>query len=158
MADQDIIKTAEKLIQDFFNKMTFSVETNLSLGDDKTLILEANTPEARVLIGERGQTLVEIQQLLNRIIKKQLEEAVYLDLDINRYKANKVKYLMDIAHTAADEVALIGREKVLDPMSAFERRVVHLELSRRPDIQTESMGEEPERRIVIRPISFSERV
>jgi spoIIIJ-associated protein len=155
MTEKESLQVAQKIAQEFFSKMTFEVELSVSSTGEKMLFLEINTPDARVLIGERGQTLVEIQQLLNRIVKKQLsEEAIFLDLDINRYKSNKMQHLADLARFMANEAVLIGKEKILEPMPAFERRAIHLELSTRPDIETESIGEGEERRVIIRPLSF----
>ncbi|MCX6790709.1 MAG: hypothetical protein NTV62_00755 [Candidatus Gribaldobacteria bacterium] len=154
MIEKESSQTAQKIAQEFFSKMTFEVELNVSPVGENALLLEINTPDARALIGERGQTLAEIQQLLNRIVKKQLEEAVFLDLDINGYKSNKMRQLSDLARLVADEAVLIGQAKTLDPMTAFERRMIHLELSTRSDIETESIGEGEERRVIIRPLSF----
>ena len=60
--------------------------------------------------------------------------------------------MKDLAKELADEVALTKKEKVLSPMPSYERRIIHLEISKREDVKTESIGEEPERRIVIKPI------
>jgi len=156
MFEQQHIKTAEKIVQDFFQKMTFPVTVRVSpIEEEGVLFLEISSDDAQVLIGQQGKTLMEIQQLLGRIIKKQLETMAHLDMDINRYKANKTRYLAEMAHAAADEVVLVGLEKVLEPMNAFERRIVHAELSQRGDVATESMGEEPSRMVVIRPMPRS---
>ncbi|RLC39293.1 MAG: hypothetical protein DRH33_03225, partial [Candidatus Nealsonbacteria bacterium] len=72
-------------------------------------------------------------------------------LDINQYKKNKIEYLNDLAKSTADEVALSKKEKILPPMPSYERRIIHLTLAEREDVQTESQGEEPERRVVIKP-------
>ena len=77
----------------------------------------------------------------------------YIDLDIQNYKKKKAEYLKELARSLADEVSLTKKEKNLDPMPAYERRIIHLELAERKDISTESIGEEPERKIVIRPCS-----
>jgi len=97
--------------------------------------------------------LAEVQRLLKVILKKQIipEEPFYVDLDINDYKKKKIEYLKEVARTTADEVTLTKKEKHLPPMSAFERRIIHLELASREDIITESIGLEPERKVVIGP-------
>lgn len=154
MLAKELLIIAEKIAQDFFDKMTFVVDLNLSPSSEDVIIIEVDTNEAQLLIGQQGKTLLEIQQLLGRIMRKQLEGASRVDLDINRYKSDKSRYLVELARISADEVALVGREKILAPMTALERRLVHIGLSSRSDIATESIGEEPERRIVIRPASF----
>jgi len=59
--------------------------------------------------------------------------------------------LKELAKSVADEVALTKKERILEPMSAYERRIIHLELASRPDVTTESIGKEPKRRVVIKP-------
>ena len=74
-----------------------------------------------------------------------------MSLDINQYRASKEKYLKDLACEIADKIAFEKKDYVLPVMSAFERRVIHTELADRSDIKTESIGQEPNRRVVIRP-------
>jgi len=74
-------------------------------------------------------------------------------LDINDYKKKKVEYLREMARDAANEVSLSKKEKNLVSMPAYERRVIHLELADREDVITESVGEEPERSVIIKPAS-----
>ena len=80
----------------------------------------------------------------------EIQKDFYVDLDINGYKKKKIDYLKEMAKNAADEVSLMKQEKILPPMPAYERRIVHLELAERKDITTESIGREPERKIIIR--------
>jgi len=145
------LKEIEKIIQDFFKKMSFEVEVEILPIQDKTIPIRLKTEEPKILIGQNGQTLSEIQHLLRAILNHQASEQFYIDLDINDYKKKKIAYLKETAKELADEVALTRREKILFPMSAYERRIIHLELAGRNDITTESVGEEPERRIVIKP-------
>ena len=105
------------------------------------------------MIGERGQTLSEIQRLLRAVLRRKAEapSPFFIDVDINDYKKKKTEYLKEVAQTAADEVAITKREKELPSMPPYERRVIHTELASRVDISTESIGEEPERRVKIKP-------
>jgi len=118
---------------------------------DKTIPIKIKTEEPRVLIGQNGQTLADIQHLLKAILSHQIPEHFYLDLDINDYKKKKIEYLKQTAKELADDVSLTKKEKMLDPMPSFERRIIHLELADRKDVKTESIGQGVERRIVIRP-------
>ena len=108
--------------------------------------------EPQILIGEKGQTLFEIQRLLRAIVTKKIQKIFYLNLDINNYKQSKAEYLKKISKELADEVSLTKEEKVLFPMPAHERRIIHAELTRRLDVITESRGEGADRRIVIKPV------
>jgi len=145
------LEEIKKIIKEFFEKTTFEVEIEFSPQQDLTLPINLKTENPQILIGEGGQTLFDIQHLLKAILKRKIEENFYIDLDINDYKKRKIEYLKEIARTVADEVSLTKKEKILSPMSAYERRIIHLELAGRQDINTESIGQEPERRIVIRP-------
>lgn len=131
--------------------MGFEVEVDVQNLDDKTLPINIRTEDPKILIGERGQTLSEIQHLLKVIIIKKIKFPLFINLDINDYKKKKYQYLRELASTIADEVALKKIEKVLSPMPAAERRIIHLELAGRNDVVTESIGEYSERRIAIKP-------
>jgi len=145
------LEEIKKIVEEFFKKTTFDVEIDVLPLKDQTLPLNIKTEEPRILIGENGQTLLEIQHLLRIIIFKKIGEQIFVDLDINDYKKNKIEYLKELAKSVSDEVALTKKEKILSPMFAYERRIIHLELAQRTDIVAESIGKEPERRIVIRP-------
>ena len=80
------------------------------------------------------------------------ERVFYLDLDINDYKNKKIEYLKNLAKESADEVFLVKKTKTLPPMSSYERRIIHEELSQRQDVTTQSQGEGDNRQVVINPI------
>jgi len=152
MLSKENLKKIKKITKDFFEKTTFEVEIEFLPQKDLTLPISLKMEEPQILIGEGGQTLAEIQHLLKAILKRKvIEENFYIDLDINNYKKKKIEYLKELARSAADEVALTKKEKTLLPMPAYERRIVHLELASRADVTTESIGQEPERKVVISP-------
>jgi spoIIIJ-associated protein len=167
MIDQQDIKKIKESTETFFQKMTislFKIEAGLSLRElnykesvqvDKdhqdVINLDINLEEPQILIGEKGQTLFEIQRLLKMILNKNLQKIFYLNLDINDYKKKKIEYLKSLAKDLADEVSFSKEEKILLPMSSYERRIIHTELSQRHDITTESQGEGFDRHIVIKP-------
>ncbi len=149
--NQQNLEEIKKITEEFFKKTTFSVEIEILPQEELTLSINLKTAEPQILIGEKGQTLAEIQHLLKAILKRKIKESFYLNLDISDYKKKKIEYLKELAHSTADEVALIKEEKSLASMPAYERRIIHLELAERKDVITESVGTEPERRVVIRP-------
>jgi spoIIIJ-associated protein len=153
MLSQPDLETIKEITKDFFEKATFEVEMEFLSQEDLTLPISLNVQDPQILIGEGGQTLNEIQHLLKAILKRKVKEPFYIDLDINGYKKKKNEYLKEIARSIADEVSLTKKERALSPMPAHERRVVHLELSERTDIVTESIGQEPERKVVVKPCS-----
>lgn len=107
--------------------------------------------EANMLIGERGGNLAALEHVLKSLIRKKYGELVKFTLDINDYRMKRLEDLKQDVKSAAKEVRLYRKEVSLRPMSAFERRIVHLLLAEYPDITTESIGQEPERRVVIKP-------
>jgi len=151
MISETQLEEIKKTIKEFFEKTTFEVEIEFSPQIDLTLPINLKMETPQILIGEGGQTLSDIQHLLKAILKRKVAENFYIDLDINDYKKKKNEYLKEIARSAADEVSLTKKEKILSPMSAYERRIIHLELAGRQDISTQSIGQEPERRIVVKP-------
>ena len=153
MLDKEDIKKIKETAEEFFQKMTtetLRLEVNSSDAID-VVDLDIKLDEPQILIGENGQTLFEIQRLLKTVLNKKLQKVFYLNLDINDYKKKKIEYLKDLAKELADEVALNKEEKILLPMPAYERRVIHTKLSQRTDIITESQGEGQDRHIIIKP-------
>ncbi len=142
----------KELVEEFFVKMGIPAEVRDLSKKDNTVLVGIKAEDPQELIGERGKTLCEIQRLLMSIAKRQIDEPFFLDLDINDYKKKKAEYLTEMAVSLANDVALDGRERELPVMLAMERRVVHMALARRTDVATESVGEEPERRIIIKVI------
>ena len=141
----------KEITREFLEKTTFDIEVEFLPQRDLTLPIYLKTEEPQILIGEKGQTLVDIQHLLKAILKRKIQEDFYIDLDINGYKKKKIEYLKELAKSIADEVSLMKEEKSLSPMPAYERRIIHMELAERSNITTESIGREPERKVVIRP-------
>lgn len=151
MIDLNNLENIKKIINEFFEKTGFDIETEILSLEDKTIPIKIRAEEPKVLIGQNGQTLADIQHLLKAILSHQIPEQFYIDLDVNDYKKKKIEYLRQTAKEWADEVSLNRKEKIMTPMPAYERRIVHLELADREDIATESTGEGIERRIIIRP-------
>ncbi len=147
-SDLDKIKT---IIKEFFEKTTFDIEVDVKKSPEETVLIDLKMEDPQIFIGERGETLREIQHLFKMILYKKLGELVLIDLDINDYKKKKIEYLKELAKTSAEEVVLTKTEKELFPMSAYERRIIHMELAEHPNVKTESIGEEPERKVVIKP-------
>ncbi|MFH1582338.1 MAG: R3H domain-containing nucleic acid-binding protein [bacterium] len=145
------LNTIKETVKEFFEKTTFETEVEVLPEKEKTVPIRLKVQEPQILIGEGGQTLAEIQHLLKAILKRKIEEDFYINLDINGYKERKEDYLREMTRSIADEVILTKQEKELAPMPAYERRIIHMELSTREGVEAESIGREPERRIIIKP-------
>jgi len=141
------------VVKEFFQKTSFEIDLQVLPLQEKTIPIEIKTPEPKILIGQNGQTLAEIQRLLKAVLRRQILEDFYIDIDVNDYKKKKIEYLKETAKDLADEVAISGRERVLPPMSSYERRIIHLTLAERKDIVVQSTGQEPDRRITIKSLA-----
>jgi len=142
----------KKIINQFFEKMGIKIEFESVEKKDSVFFVNLRSNENEVLLGKDGETLNKIQKVLNAIIKRKVDEQIFLELDILGYKKRKIEYLEELAKNLADEVILTKKEKILPPMSAKERRIIHLILSQRKDVKSESFGQEPERRVIIKPL------
>ena len=151
MISHQSLEKIKETVQEFFQKADFEVDAEILALENEIVSIKIKMEDPKVLIGKNGQTLSDIQHLLKAILRHKIDEHFYLDVDVNDYKKKKIEYLKETVRSLADEVVLTKKEQTLAPMSAYERRIVHLELAHREDITTQSIGEGPERRIVIRP-------
>ena len=140
----------EDKIKEFFHYMGWEAKVE-SRQEDATIFVDVWVDEPRYLIGNRGIALHSLQRILRVILIKEFKKEVFLDLDVNNYKKRKTEYLQEVAKEMADEAVLSQEAKVLPAMNAYERRIVHLELSGRGDVLTDSQGEEPDRCVVVKP-------
>lgn len=129
---------------------------------DESATVESTTVENEVsfaikgenlgkLIGFHGENIQALQLLLSGI-KTRGEGAVRLYLDVDGYKANRNQSIIDLANKIAEQAIKIERNIHLDPMNAYDRRIVHTTLQGRDDVTTESTGEGEKRHVVVKPI------
>jgi spoIIIJ-associated protein len=104
-----------------------------------------------LLIGRHGQTLDALQELTRVVVGQRTGMRARIVVDVEDYRRRQRARLEARAREVAKRVARSGREEELEPMSAFDRKVVHDAVSAIPGVQSSSRGEEPERRVVIRP-------
>jgi len=142
----------KSFVKEFLEKIISKDEIKKLEIEESVVNLEIHSQDPELLIGKHGKTISSLQHILGKILRKRFQRNdIFVEIDINNYKKEKIKHLKEMAKEAADKVSLEKKEKVLPPMSSYERRIVHLALSEREDVQTESVGEEPERRVVIKP-------
>jgi len=147
------IENARRKTREFFEKMGFDVDIEVSREQEDTISIKIKTEEPRVLIGRNGEVMADIHKILALILKRKSNGLLHIDLDINSYKEKKAEYLQELAREIADRVSLTKKERTLNPMPSYERRIVHLALAEREDVITESVGQGEERRVVIKPRS-----
>lgn len=137
---------AKELVQHFDPKADLSVE----LAEDGCNI-NIETEISGLLIGRHGETLEALQHLMRIIVTKDQEEFIPISLDIAGYRAARIKELQELANSLVEKIKSSGGSEVMPPMSSSERRQIHLLLQDIEGVESESEGEEPYRRIVIRP-------
>ena len=138
----------EKFLKDFKNELP--EDTEYVIKKDKNVIyVELNSPNLGFLIGYRGETLYAMQNILSAVAGKGIENRVRVILDIEGYKAKRQKTLEDLAEKVARTVIRTRKSVKLEPMQAYERKIIHSKLQANSKIETNSIGEEPYRRIVI---------
>lgn len=120
-------------------------------------VFTIKTREAGILIGEDGKHLIALSHIVkkmaeNKLKKENLEDIPFL-LDVNDYQMKRIEELRNVARMSAQRVLFFKKELEMEPMSAYDRRIIHSVLGGYPDIRTESVGEGFERRVVIKPIN-----
>lgn len=147
----------KKIVREIFqiigsNDLEINIKKDSSLKDRELLRVNVKIDprEASYLIKENAVGLGALQHLLRLLISKESPGQTLFILDINDYRKGREKFLTELALKTAQKVRKTKRPVTLGPMSAYERRLIHLKLAEQPDIVTESIGQEPERKIVVR--------
>ena len=148
--DNNMLQVIERTAKELFSKIGLEGDIQVSQKEEGSFAVDVTCEDPQLYIGEKGQTMAEILYILKSLLRRKLGEPIYVALDINDYRKNKEHYVRELARTTADEVTLLKTPKELPPMSAAERRLVHMELQERSDIETESMGEGENRRVIIK--------
>ncbi|HOO64381.1 MAG TPA: R3H domain-containing nucleic acid-binding protein, partial [Synergistaceae bacterium] len=144
VASREMLR-AWSLLQSLAGYMGASVEPKY--GEEN--VLEICGEDKEVFLGEYGASLRSLEYLLNLMLRDEMEGWVRLDSD--GYREIRQKGLEESALSAADEACKRHRPISLDPMTSWERRIVHLALKERDEVETRSVGEDPSRRVVVWP-------
>jgi spoIIIJ-associated protein len=115
------------------------------------ITLDISGRDLGALIGWRGETLRALQSVTNVMVGRHLDEGERIIVDVERYRQRREHTVREIAMRAARQVKMTGDAITLDAMQPFERRAIHLALEGDPDVTSGSIGEEPERRVVVGP-------
>ncbi|MDD3646948.1 MAG: KH domain-containing protein [Candidatus Dojkabacteria bacterium] len=155
MKDKELVKKAEEIFGKMLSVLEPEAKAEISLEidehDKKFLKVIVEGENLGFLIGYRGGTLNSLQMILSQIISNKAGEHVSVLLDMNNYRERRNDYLKSLASRAIEEVQETGQKVALPPLTAFERRVIHLSLQDNDEVKTESEGEGIDRHIVIFP-------
>lgn len=137
-------KFLEEFVQKLNNEATYKVEIK-----EKCLYVTINGKNMGNIIGYRGEALYALENILKAMANQNSENRVIVRLDIENYKEKRIKTLQEFASKKAKIVEKTGKMITLEPMQAYERKVIHSFLQDNPNVETRSIGQDPRRRIVI---------
>ncbi|MFR3182638.1 MAG: RNA-binding cell elongation regulator Jag/EloR [Clostridia bacterium] len=151
MSDEEQDKATENLenfLKEFVKELPENTEYSIEK-TDKSIKVNLFNKDLGYLIGYRGETLYALQNILSAVASKGIKGKIRVILDIEGYKAKREKTLEDLAEKVAKTVIKTRKAVKLEPMQAYERKIIHSKLQGNTKVETVSVGEEPHRRIVI---------
>jgi spoIIIJ-associated protein len=150
-----VLKLAEDVVWELLQKMHIDAKVEakyvapIDERDQRMVQVEIMGRDLSILIGRRSETLNSLQYISSLIVAKEHGEWVPLMIDVQGYRERRERQLKVLARRMAEQVVHTGRRQNLEPMPANERRVIHMELRNHEFVTTESVGEEPNRKVTI---------
>lgn len=141
--------TISKLLFHMGLQAQVSAHYGESRDDRHPIMVDIRGNDLGVLIGRHGETLNAFQYIASLMVGKETQEFIQLIVDVEGHRDRRERQLRQLARRMAEQVIKSGRKLTLEPMSAAERRIIHMELREHPAVMTQSTGEEPHRKIVI---------
>jgi spoIIIJ-associated protein len=154
LSEEELDKIADVgmgIIQGLLEHLGIEASVDEYEGEDDEIILDIVGADLGILIGRHGKTLDALQTLVTTMARRKLGEYHPILIDVEGYRSRRRVKLVDIAQNAAERAGRQGRDVRLQPMSSYERKVVHIALRNDPRVVTESEGDEPYRAVVISP-------
>ncbi len=155
--DDFILTVARDVVSELLEKMRVHAKVTSEFGvreDDRSrtpIRVNIYGDDLSILIGRQAETLNALQYISSLIISKEIGHSIPLVVDVEGYRVRRENQLRQLARRMADQALKTGRRQVLEPMPANERRIIHIELRENQQVTTESIGEEPRRKITIIP-------
>jgi spoIIIJ-associated protein len=153
-ASPEALDTGRQILEELMGHLGFDVRVEVESGDTSRLNVVGDGGEKDALgalIGRKGERLSALQHLVNLMLSRKMGGWTRVLVDVEDYRGRRERQLRDLATRAAGRVVETGKMLQLEPMPALERRWVHIALRDNPDVVTQSIGEEPNRRIVVLP-------
>ena len=151
--DEETIKKAKKNVEDFLEEFLSklnieNLEKSVSI-NNSVITVNITGDKINYLIGYRGEVLNSLQTLLNNVANKDIKEKCKVILDIENYRIKREKTLQELADKVSKTVIKNKKAITLEPMPAYERKIIHSRLQDNSKVTTRSVGEEPNRKIII---------
>ena len=151
-----VLDTTESIVSKLIHHLGMKAQVSAhydesSTDDRRTIQVDIRGDNLSALIGRHAETLTAFQHIASLMVGKQTQQWVQLVVDVEGYRDRRDKQVRQLALRMVDQVIKTGRKATLEPMTASERRAIHIELRGHPAVTTESTGEEPHRKVVILP-------
>jgi spoIIIJ-associated protein len=144
-----IAEVAQDFLEGLLKAMGLDAETQASVQDGRAVI-DVSGADLGILIGRRGQTLDALQEVTRTAVQRRLRSHVGLLVDVEKYRARRRASLADYAQAMANRAKERGTEIELEPMNAYERKIVHDAIAEVDGASSFSEGEEPQRKVIVR--------
>ena len=157
VVNEETMQVASNVVRDLLEKMHVKAAIQAKIGeaaddvDSRVILIDIQGDDLSFLIGRHSEVLHSLQYITSLIVGREVGHWVPLVIDVQGYRERRERQLRQMATRMAEQVAKTGRRISLEPMSATERRIIHLALRDNSQIMTESIGEEPNRKVVIYP-------
>ncbi len=156
--DQDqLINVAHDVVKNLLKLIIEDDEITVEVQNER-LCISINTENTGLLIGKEGQTLQAIEYLATRIISKEMNTNIRVQVEVGDYRTRQDQRLHEFALSLADKVIASGKSMSTRPLSAYQRRIVHLALQEMPDVQTRSIGEGALKRVVLSKVKQNKKI
>ena len=143
------IKNVDKFLKEFIEKLPTKNLKYKVKEEDKLIKVDIDGEDTGYLIGYRGEVLNSIQTIVSNVASKATKEKIRVIVNIGGYREKREKDLQNLAVKIAGTVIKTRKEIILEPMSAYERKIIHTKLQENSKVKTHSVGEEPYRKVVI---------
>jgi spoIIIJ-associated protein len=152
----ELLNLAEETVSKLLHHMNLQAQVSAhyeeSDRDDRRAVhVDVRGDDLSILIGRRSETLNAFQYVASLMVGKEVQQWVQLVIDVEGYRSRRESQLRRMARRMAEQTVKTGRRQMLEPMTSSERRIIHIELRDHPAVTTESMGEEPHRKVTIIP-------
>jgi spoIIIJ-associated protein len=155
LGEPEEVEIAREVIETILEKMHVNAKVSVRLGDSDSdriqpVLIDIEGNDLSFLIGRKAETINALQFITSLIVGRELDRWIPLQIDVQHYRRRREDELRKLARRIAEQVADTGRNQALEPMPPNERRIIHLELHDHPLVETESEGEDPARKVIVR--------
>ncbi len=150
LREREEVTRAKEFIKNVTEKLGMNIEQEASYNEeDKLLKIELKGEGLGLLIGRRGKTLDSIQYLTNIFVNKKSDDYVKVTIDAENYRARREEALVSLAKRTASKAVKYRKNMIIEPKNPYERRIIHEALQDYPEVTTYSVGEDPNRKVIV---------